>query len=31
VAFYISATMCLIAALAVLKIAPGRTTSELRG
>ena len=30
-AFYISATMCLIAALAVLKIAKGKTTAELRG
>jgi sugar phosphate permease len=29
-AFYISAAMCLIAALAVLRIAPGKTTAELR-
>jgi MFS family permease len=31
VAFYISATMCLVAALAVLQIAKGKTTAELRG
>ena len=31
VAFYISATMCLIAALAVLQIAKGKSTAELRG
>jgi len=31
VAFYISATMCLIASLAVLQIAKGKTTAELRG
>jgi predicted MFS family arabinose efflux permease len=31
VAFYISATMCLVAALAVLRIAKGKTTAELRG
>jgi hypothetical protein len=30
-AFYISATMCLIAAAAVLQIAKGKTTVELRG
>ena len=30
-AFYISATMCLVAALAVLQIAKGKTTAELRG
>lgn len=30
-AFYISATMCLVAALAVLNIAKGKTTEELRG
>jgi hypothetical protein len=30
-AFYISATMCLVAALAVLRIAQGKTTAELRG
>jgi predicted MFS family arabinose efflux permease len=30
-AFYISATMCLIAAAAVLQIAKGKTTAELRG
>lgn len=30
-AFYISATMCLLAALAVLQIAKGKTTAELRG
>lgn len=29
--FYISATMCLVAALAVLQIAKGKTTAELRG
>ena len=31
VAFYISATMCLVAAFAVLQIAKGKTTAELRG
>ena len=31
VAFYISATMCLVASLAVLQIAKGKTTAELRG
>jgi MFS family permease len=31
IAFYISATMCLVAALAVLQIAKGKTTAELRG
>jgi sugar phosphate permease len=31
VAFYISATMCLVAAFAVLHIAKGKTTAELRG
>ena len=31
VAFYISATMCLVAALAVLQIANNKTTAELRG
>jgi predicted MFS family arabinose efflux permease len=31
VAFYISATMCLVAAIAVLQIAKGKTTAELRG
>ena len=31
VAFYISATMCLVAALAVLQIAKDKTTAELRG
>jgi predicted MFS family arabinose efflux permease len=31
VAFYISAAMCLVAALAVLQIAKGKTTAELRG
>ncbi|QLL23367.1 MFS transporter [Actinobacteria bacterium IMCC25003] len=31
VAFYISATMCLVAALAVLQIAKGKTAAELRG
>ncbi|CAN2210541.1 AraJ Arabinose efflux permease [Candidatus Nanopelagicaceae bacterium] len=31
VAFYISATMCLVAALAVLQIAKAKTTAELRG
>jgi len=30
-AFYISAGMCLVAALAVLQIAKGKTTAELRG
>ena len=30
-AFYISATMCLVAAFAVLQIAKGKTTAELRG
>ena len=30
-AFYISAAMCLVAALAVLQIAKGKTTAELRG
>ena len=30
-AFYISASMCLVAALAVLQIAKGKTTAELRG
>jgi sugar phosphate permease len=30
-AFYISATMCLVAALAVLQIAKGKATAELRG
>lgn len=30
-AFYISAMMCLVAALAVLRIAQGKTTAELRG
>jgi hypothetical protein len=30
-AFYISATMCLVAAAAVLQIAKGKTTAELRG
>ena len=30
-AFYISATMCLVAALAVLQIAKGKVTAELRG
>jgi len=30
-AFYISATMCLVASLAVLQIAKGKTTAELRG
>jgi MFS family permease len=30
-AFYISATMCLVAALAVLNIAKGKTAAELRG
>lgn len=30
-AFYISATMCLVAALAVLQIAKGKSTAELRG
>jgi predicted MFS family arabinose efflux permease len=30
-AFYISATMCLLAAFAVLQIAKGKTTAELRG
>jgi MFS family permease len=30
-AFYISAGMCLVAALAVLQIAQGKTTAELRG
>ncbi|CAN2210259.1 AraJ Arabinose efflux permease [Candidatus Nanopelagicaceae bacterium] len=31
IAFYISATMCLVAALAVLQIAKGKTTEQLRG
>jgi MFS family permease len=31
IAFYISATMCVVAALAVLQIAKGKTTAELRG
>jgi MFS family permease len=31
VAFYISATMCLVASLAVLHIAKGKTAAELRG
>ena len=30
-AFYISATMCLVASFAVLQIAKGKTTAELRG
>jgi len=30
-AFYISAAMCLISAYAVLQIAKGKTTAELRG
>ena len=30
-AFYISAAMCLVAALAVLQIAEGKPTAELRG
>jgi len=30
-AFYISATMCLVASAAVLQIAKGKTTAELRG
>ena len=30
-AFYISAGMCLIASIAVLQIAKGKTTIELRG
>ena len=30
-AFYISATMCLVAAFAVLRIAQGKTAAELRG
>jgi MFS family permease len=30
-AFYISATMCLVAAFAVLQIAKGKTTAEIRG
>ena len=31
IAFYISAAMCLVAALAVLHIARGKTTAEIRG
>ena len=31
IAFYISAAMCLVAALAVLHIAKGKTTAEIRG
>jgi len=30
-AFYISATMCLVASIAVLQIAKGKTTAEVRG
>jgi hypothetical protein len=30
-AFYISAAMCLVASIAVLRIAHGKTTAELRG
>ena len=31
ISFYISATMCLVAALAVLQIAKTKTSAELRG